>query len=410
MKFLKYLLFLLITSVSALHAACAEKTFQNLVAAPTKEAIIARAIARNKAAAQDKQSGESWLGQIQITALPAVATDIIAEYAVDIAFKSNHRVLAPLDNQRILIQWSPWSNDLPKSEYPIKIYNPTAPEKIQELPITMKDQAQGLKLNDGTIVICSPKNKFILDVDKNTTKNLDIFEYRGGKDIRIYRIYELPQGDTIIIVYSEDFDHHRHAIMIVNLKLNCEVTSLSSRKARNSIAVFNNGNFIAPPTIDDCCELYNSNGNPIKQNGSIQFPPHPLYPYRLLPDYITAVDDGKIASCFYQGGSDVQIWDPQTGAILHTITHGDNQPIHCFEKLNDKLLLTRSGSVVKIWDVKTGENVRTYRIFIGEYDTSHRPYLDSHWPERAYLSGNYIIITTPHTIITIMDPMLEQIA
>jgi len=51
MNLLKHLLFLLITSVPALHAACAEKSVQNLVAAPTDQAIIERAVARADAQA-----------------------------------------------------------------------------------------------------------------------------------------------------------------------------------------------------------------------------------------------------------------------------------------------------------------------------------------------------------------------
>jgi len=438
---MKLLLLISLTSIHALHAACAEKSnAQNLVAAPTEQAIVERAIARNSAAAQataetkaeqaiilDNPSQQHLDFYAIIAALrhqpqhPAdktvpiqqqdtadkVLIDLIGEYTSEMIEIKEYRLLALLPHQQLLIQ-SIKQRDRNWGDYPIKIYDVKSKQEIRTLPIIC-DVSQGIALSDGTIALCNRDNLMIIDVKTDT-----VLQKFAGERAYARKLYELSSNKLLII----GGDGMRRGTIIRDLLTGSKIQTFITADMMDSTAVFNNGSFILPCT-SECLKIYNSQGEVTQQ---LQLPAescaknasqHEIITNRSKRTFksVAMLANDTIATASVCG-STIHIWNQVTGRVLSTLNHvhpGSNKD-EDIEFLSSNLpgnkLLAIGDTIINIWDMNTRKIVKTY---IAGADYFHR-FLDQDFDEniKVSITTNNLIISSDKCIAIITDPTLEK--
>jgi len=413
----------------------------SLVAAPTDQAIAARAAARNAAALlrqgyhpQQFVAGPGYEGQAAVIEIKTEQTiildnpsqqhldfyaiiaalrhqpqhpvdkaqpiqqqdtadkaliDLIGEYTAEQHLLEYHRLLTILSNNQLLIQSTDKSED---GTLKLAIYDLQQKNEVAQIPISTSAPAQALLLSNGRIIIlCMPGKLYLMHATTN-----QIISEASTVDCPIHKLYELPNEKILIIAGAKD---HR-IIRIQSLHGSTIGTLFGIAHSTQTIPVFENGDFIAP--TDDCClDLYNSNGTRVQEN--LKFPrtaeqkiDSERYGYH-LPN-LSRHSNGDIVGSLTCSPI-IYLWNAQTGELMHTMHHADQTCfILCLENLShNKLISADDNRNIKIWNSNTGKLIKYYQ-----------KYRFSEPPLTIATTSNYLIISDDNSIYIIMDPTLEK--
>jgi len=343
-------------------------------------------------------NADLWQG-LAMTSLPQVLIHLIAEYTSEMLIMWEHRLLAVLPHEQLLIQAA-------DRDHVLKIYDLAQKKEICSLQTKYRNVIRGVAL----------ENKMVALMDEE--EGLSIFDPYADKIIQrfpgklrwfIDALYKLPHNRLLIMLCS-----HSCAV-IRDLTTGATIQIVGAEHKVNCMTVFDNSNCVLHGDPKRFHILAN-NGNKMHQV-RLQFPrsleKREAKEKLSFGDNVAVCSDGRIVTASWRH-SNIYLWDQKTGMLIHTLVHSprvkDRLSGNLFldGSLFDNKLVSMHDDGLEIWDLKALKVIKRYDIDL--YGT----------PVRINVIVDHIIISFDNydyenhrdndRIVIIADPTLYKVS